>query len=519
ASLTRRDVAIGDNTKLDKTLYEQLKSISTDGKYITKVELAKHRVAREADSRANNPNFTFGPKEQFLAYGESALLLLALRDNTGGIRLDWLDMVFTQEKLPFELGWDVRTITLAELTLVAGELRGVAFGAEILAYFIFLVMKLGTRVHGEQILSLKDLGFHNAIEHDASLSRCDAALGSNIRLSTDLFEKFKAMSSNGTHITKDELAQYRRERTSHSRKNNSEFKFGMKQQLLAYVEAAVLLIALEDSTGAIRVDWLDMVFTQEKLPFELGWKLRPITLSRVLLVASEIRARVLVMDLMNRFSSIIVGREFIFPAMTKNKKQNKAPSKKKVHAKPTAKKGQPFAALNKSKDKRSIESTSNTKSVTRMTKQQEIMRKQKLKEQKDFEERMNASNLKKHSAAATPSPFIMAPPTFSFSGSTPLVSSFGAPVLNPLAPAKSTMDAFIQPLTETPMNPAPAPVRVQKRVTKPTNVFEALQDEPEDVPPALPFQMKPASFHIAPSSFQIAPASYQMAPASFDPDI
>ncbi|EQC25113.1 hypothetical protein SDRG_17008 [Saprolegnia diclina VS20] len=188
--------------------------------------------------------------------------------------------------------------------------------------------------------------------------------------------------------------------------------------------------------------------------------------------------------------------------MAKNsssKKQDKAPAKKKVHAKPTLKKGQPFAALSKGHKRPSSNAAKATvnKTVQRPTKHQELQRKQRLDEQKNFEERMNATNLRKERAASAPA-FVMAPPTFSFLGaSNPFV-----PVAAP-APT-SALDAFMQPLMATEQAPTVAPVRVQARVSKPKNVFAALQDDDDDdemAPPPMLFQMKPASFRIAPPMF------------------
>ncbi|KDO17617.1 hypothetical protein SPRG_15519 [Saprolegnia parasitica CBS 223.65] len=133
ASLTRQDAALGDNTKLDPALLSAFKAISADGKYITKSELAAYRVVRAADSKARNPSVRFGVREQVTAYVEAAVLFVAFADDSGAMRLDWLEMFFAHEKLPFELGWTLRRISLARVLLVAGELRGSAFGAQVLA--------------------------------------------------------------------------------------------------------------------------------------------------------------------------------------------------------------------------------------------------------------------------------------------------------------------------------------------------------------------------------------------------
>nr|AIG55844.1 secreted protein [Achlya hypogyna] len=144
---------------------------------------------------------------------------------------------------------------------------------------------------GVQELTLKDLDVHNAIEHDASLTRLDAALGSNTKLNSTLLAELLATSADGKYITKSELAQYRVARETNSRKINPSFTFGVKQQVIAYAEAAALFVAFQDATGAMRVDWIKMFFAEEKLPFELGWTLRPITLAHVLVTAGELRGK------------------------------------------------------------------------------------------------------------------------------------------------------------------------------------------------------------------------------------
>ncbi|ETV98519.1 hypothetical protein H310_08655 [Aphanomyces invadans] len=124
ASLSRQDAALGDSVKLDPALLEQLVALSADGQYITKAHIGHFRAIREEQSKAKNEAFVFDAKQQFLAYAEAALLLLALRDSTGNIKIDWLKLVFEQEKLPLELGWEVRPITADEVLALASELRG-----------------------------------------------------------------------------------------------------------------------------------------------------------------------------------------------------------------------------------------------------------------------------------------------------------------------------------------------------------------------------------------------------------
>ncbi|KAI9359267.1 Chloroperoxidase [Zopfochytrium polystomum] len=124
ASLTRSDAYFGDQIHVNRTLYNQMKSFSSDGVILTKAEFGKYRKAREADSKARNPEYTFGLGEQFTTYTQSAFLWIALKHDTlDGIRLDWLDVLVLEERFPFELGYQLRKIELAHVLALETELR------------------------------------------------------------------------------------------------------------------------------------------------------------------------------------------------------------------------------------------------------------------------------------------------------------------------------------------------------------------------------------------------------------
>ncbi|KAI9338338.1 Chloroperoxidase [Zopfochytrium polystomum] len=117
ASLTRADAAIGDAYHLNRTLYAQLKSFASEPGHISQGDIIAFRAAREADSRARNPGFTFGLREQFLASVEASIVQMLLADPEDAdrrVRLDWADVLFLEERLPFELGWSVRPLGIAE---------------------------------------------------------------------------------------------------------------------------------------------------------------------------------------------------------------------------------------------------------------------------------------------------------------------------------------------------------------------------------------------------------------------
>lgn len=77
--------------------------------------LPRFRHEREKHSRINNPDYLFGGKQQTSAYAEAAILFLEFKDGSNGARKDWLDVFFKEERLPFELGWEVREVSILEV--------------------------------------------------------------------------------------------------------------------------------------------------------------------------------------------------------------------------------------------------------------------------------------------------------------------------------------------------------------------------------------------------------------------
>ena len=53
-------------------------------------------------------------KGQAAAAAEGAVAYMVFKDETGMIRMSWLDVFFKEERLPFELGWETRKISTAD---------------------------------------------------------------------------------------------------------------------------------------------------------------------------------------------------------------------------------------------------------------------------------------------------------------------------------------------------------------------------------------------------------------------
>lgn len=117
-------------------------------------------------------------------------------------------------------------------------------------------------------INLDDLSKHEAIEHDASLSRDDANSGDNHSFQPALFQALLD-DAPGDFLTTESIAKSRarREKDSLSKGNP---KLGIKQSTLAYGEAALLLQTLgkqeEGTNWKIKKGDAKAWFGEEKLP-------------------------------------------------------------------------------------------------------------------------------------------------------------------------------------------------------------------------------------------------------------
>lgn len=117
-------------------------------------------------------------------------------------------------------------------------------------------------------INLEDLNQHDAIEHDASLTRDDAKSGDNHSLQPALLQAFLD-DAEGDFITSASVAKSRARRESNSLFKGSP-KLGFKQRSLAYGEAALLLQALgkqeEGTNWKVKKVDAKIWFGEEKLP-------------------------------------------------------------------------------------------------------------------------------------------------------------------------------------------------------------------------------------------------------------
>jgi hypothetical protein len=130
-------------------------------------------------------------------------------------------------------------------------------------------------------INLEDLNLHDAIEHDASLTRDDAKSGDNHSLQPVLL-KALLDDAQGDFLTTESVARSRARREKDSLLKGSP-KLGFKPYTLAYGEAALLLQALGKNENG--TDWkvkkvdAQTWFGEERLPEGYVKPVKAITVS------------------------------------------------------------------------------------------------------------------------------------------------------------------------------------------------------------------------------------------------
>eukprot|EP00475_Leptophrys_vorax_P004050 TRINITY_DN123_c0_g1_i1.p1 TRINITY_DN123_c0_g1~~TRINITY_DN123_c0_g1_i1.p1 ORF type:complete len:245 (-),score=44.15 TRINITY_DN123_c0_g1_i1:126-860(-) len=131
--------------------------------------------------------------------------------------------------------------------------------------------KLGkSDANGDLVISLSDLNEHNAIEHDASLTRQDYGDtgGDNHSPNADLIAELKGFSSDGTVLTWCDVATARSQRPEEEAASDSTFSFTDEQAAVAYGEAALILDIFGNGEN-VSLTNIDSFFAKEAIPS--GW--------------------------------------------------------------------------------------------------------------------------------------------------------------------------------------------------------------------------------------------------------
>ena len=131
-SLSRRDLAEGDNHSPDPQLIDELLNASSDGGYMLSLEdlcaLQRRRIHEQLDS---NLGLEYGPPEHTIASGQILLMLKAF-GNGQKVPCEFMRALYSEERLPIREGWKKRwwSVGFIEIARSIGkvqELIGIRF--------------------------------------------------------------------------------------------------------------------------------------------------------------------------------------------------------------------------------------------------------------------------------------------------------------------------------------------------------------------------------------------------------
>ncbi|KAF9265817.1 Cloroperoxidase [Marasmius fiardii PR-910] len=131
--------------------------------------------------------------------------------------------------------------------------------------------------------SLDELSLPGVIEHDASISRHDSALGNNKDFDEELYQTLATSNPGVDYYNVTSAAQVMKARLDHSLANNPKVTNTIKEFQTRAGEASLYLSTMGDpATGRAPKKFVDILFREERMPLEEGWKISSVQITRTL---------------------------------------------------------------------------------------------------------------------------------------------------------------------------------------------------------------------------------------------
>ncbi|KAF2647155.1 Cloroperoxidase [Lophiostoma macrostomum CBS 122681] len=159
---------------------------------------------------------------------------------------------------------------LTKVNVVKGLTTGLNFNAS-LASIMWEQAIIANPEPNATFFTLDQLNVHNVLEHDASMSREDAAFGNNHVFDKTLFDTTRQFWT-ADPVTAQMLADGKLYRQIVSRSINPNYTFTTTTEQFSLGEVAAPIIAFGDiDKFTVPKNLIEYFFLNEKLPFELGW--------------------------------------------------------------------------------------------------------------------------------------------------------------------------------------------------------------------------------------------------------
>ncbi|CAG8960595.1 hypothetical protein HYFRA_00013419 [Hymenoscyphus fraxineus] len=119
ASLSRQDTFFGDNAIFNSSIWDHTLGFFPDP--VISVQQAAAAIAdRQVKARAENPEFNMTAGDKTAMNVETSLYLLTFVDEAQSVQKEWVDVLFTEERLPIEEGW-VKPTTEVSVPMVLAK--------------------------------------------------------------------------------------------------------------------------------------------------------------------------------------------------------------------------------------------------------------------------------------------------------------------------------------------------------------------------------------------------------------
>ncbi|KAF5345130.1 hypothetical protein D9757_013871 [Collybiopsis confluens] len=120
--------------------------------------------------------------------------------------------------------------------------------------------------------SLSDLVLHGTLEHDVSLSRNDLALGDNLHFNATVFATLNDSNPGFDFYNATSAGQVLEQRLEQDKIVNPNLINTVKEFAVREIESAFYLSTMGNvTTGVAPKKFVQVLFTEERLPLEEGW--------------------------------------------------------------------------------------------------------------------------------------------------------------------------------------------------------------------------------------------------------
>ncbi|KAJ7198453.1 Cloroperoxidase, partial [Mycena pura] len=137
-------------------------------------------------------------------------------------------------------------------------------------------------------LDLDALKLHNLIEHDASISRNDFAIGDNLHFNETIFSTLANANPGVDFYNASSAGQVQHDRLAISLATNPNITNTRKEFLLRTRESGLYLSLMGNPlTGVAPKQFVQIFFREERLPIAEGWRRPNVTITSETLVPME----------------------------------------------------------------------------------------------------------------------------------------------------------------------------------------------------------------------------------------